>query len=127
MILVNWFVGYGICPRLIRKGRNIIILEVPELHVRFIASNNYICGNEYNLAKQFNVTFDPDFFPEILISKQNFQYDGKVPEIHNFYHFNYSESLKKDVALYVKSLQSSRWNFRRQILIHFDQKIQLLL
>ena len=68
MILVNWFVGYGICPRLIRKGRNIIILEVPELHVRFIASNNYICGNEYNLAKQFNVTFDPDFFPEILIS-----------------------------------------------------------
>ena len=124
MVLVNWFVDHAICPRLIRKGRNIIILEVPELQIRFISSNNYVSGNEYDLAKQFNISFAPDFFPELLISKNNFKYEGKVPEVMNFYHFNYSESLKKEIAVYVSSLQGCHWNFRRQILIHYDQKIQ---
>ena len=127
MLILNWFVNQGICPRLIRKGRNIIIIEVPELHIRFIASNNYVSGNEYELAKQFNISFVPEFFPELIISKENFGYEGKIPKVDNFYHFNYSESQKKQVTLYVSSLKTSRWNFKRQILIHYDQKIQLLL
>ena len=126
MAMVNWFVDNGICPRLIRKGRNIIILEVPQLHIRFIASNNYVSGNEYDLGKQFDISFVPQFFPEILISKNNFEYQGTVPKVANFYNFNYSESLKTEIALYVSNLQCP-WNFRQQMLIHYDQKIQLLL
>ena len=99
---------------------------MPQLHIRFIASNNYVSGNEYDLGKQFDISFVPQFFPEILISKNNFEYQGTVPNVANFYNFNYSESLKTEIALYVSNLQCP-WNFRQQMLIHYDQKIQLLL
>ena len=55
MTMATFFINNGICPKLIRKGRNILLHEIQELGIRFLATNNYIAGNEDYLAKQFDV------------------------------------------------------------------------
>ena len=68
MALATLLLNNGICPTLIRKGRNILLLEVQEFRIRFLATNNYISGNEVALANQFNIPFSNDF-----ISTENLQ------------------------------------------------------
>ena len=88
MALTNLFLGNGICPKLIRRGRNILLLQIVELDIRFLASNNYVSGDEYSLAKQFNIKFETQLFPKNFLSKENINYRGKIPPEHFFFSFN---------------------------------------
>jgi hypothetical protein len=38
-------VANAICPKLIRRGRHIILIEIPEFDVRFLSSHNYLIKN----------------------------------------------------------------------------------
>ena len=80
MTLLKGLVNNGICPNVIRKGRNIMLLEISELSIRFLNSNNYLSGTEYEIANQFGITCDSRiFFPYRFLVPSNFQYTGKIP------------------------------------------------
>ena len=64
--------SFGVCPNVIKqKGNILLVIEIPEVFVRIVASNNYINGDEFELATFFNLTYIPHFFPYKLLSVQN--------------------------------------------------------
>ena len=68
-----------------RKGRNILLLEIEELSIRFLATNNYVKGTEFELANQFNISCTEFFFPENFIFRKNFDYIGERPSAEFFF------------------------------------------
>ena len=58
MTILKALVDHGICPQIVRKGKHIVLLEISELNVRFLNSNNYLVGSEFEIAKQFEINFE---------------------------------------------------------------------
>ena len=68
-------------------------MEISEFQIRFLASNNYVNGTVDDLCQQFKIEFDAEFFPETLLSEENFDYVGVIPDIENFFSFNDSSKM----------------------------------
>ena len=79
MFLLKAFLDFGFLPELVRKGRQIFVLEVKQLGVRILSSTSYRSGNEYEIAQQFNVPFEKIFFPHSFVAKENFLYNDILP------------------------------------------------
>ena len=82
--LLDAFLKIGIAPDVIRNGRKIILLEIKELQLKFITSNSYLEGNEFQLATQFDINSDHHFFPIHFNKKVNYNYYGPVPPVESF-------------------------------------------
>ena len=91
MTVLKLFVDNGICPKLIQRGRNIVLIEVPELSLRFLSSNNYLKGNEYELANQFGLDYELNFFPNKFLCLENFNYEGAIPPAEYYSSFESSD------------------------------------
>jgi len=127
MALLRIFLELNICPNIIKKGKNIILLEIPEFHVRFVTSNNYIPGNEYQLAVQFNIKFSKKIFPEAFTLKANFFYEGKIP-VTEFFHSIINGNLEEsEVLKYITTHGDKPWSFQQNVLEFYDQKIMILI
>jgi hypothetical protein len=128
MFLLKCFLENGFIPIIIRKLRKILVIEIKELGLRFITSNAYINGTEFELAKHFNIQFDPHYFPEKFITKENFGFDGKIPNIKYFESiFDSTEEISNKTLFYnLYNKSSKRWVFQKELLIHLKQKIFLL-
>lgn len=62
MSLLNSFIFFGFGPNVLRHNGKILLIEIKSLNIRFITSNNYLNGDEYQISKQFNISFDQHFF-----------------------------------------------------------------
>ena len=128
MCLLRAFIRRGFCPNLLRNGRNIILLELQSLNIRFLSSNNYFNCNEYSLAKQYDVKFNRKFFPNKFINIRNFSYVGEVPNLNYFTSdlddFETLECIRKyHIELHNENY---KWNFQKEIQEYCDQKLLLL-
>ena len=126
MALTNLFLGNGICPKLIRRGRNILLLQIVELDIRFLASNNYVSGDEYSLAKQFNIKFETQLFPKNFLSKENINYRGKIPPEHFFFSFNDSANEREKLKQYLRKEENKTWIFYKEVVQFFSTQVVLL-
>ena len=81
MTLLRISLEANLCPNIIRKGKNIILLEI---QIRFPSSNKYVVGNEFFLAQQFGIKFTKKLFPEAFILKDNFFMWEKSPSLNIF-------------------------------------------
>ena len=121
------FLEHGFCPTVIRKGRKILVIEIKALGIRFLTSNAYLTGNEYTISEQFDIKFDSHFIPNQLIHKDNFDYEGIIPKLKYFLGTFDSNAEKEAKIQYVSKFGSKqKWNFRKEIIGHFEQKIWLL-
>lgn len=126
MGLLDLFIKFGICPHIVKKGNQIILLEIQEIGIRFLSSSSYVSGDTYNLAKQFGVDFQEIYFPTKLIFFRNFQYCGQIPdEVHFISTWDTNEEIIKKRA-FVRSKSSQKWNFSKEILMQTDEKVLLL-
>lgn len=127
MTLLKCLVDHGICPNVIRKGRHILVLDIPELSIRFINSNNYLNGSEYEIAALFMTPCEnPIFFPHKFLKKENLPYVGKIPSFEYFENFSDSEDTKVKKRTFIDNFQQV-WNLSKELLLHSDQKLNLLL
>ena len=128
MFLLKTFLENGFVPIIVRKFRKILVIEIKELRLRFITSNAYINGSEYDLANHFNVKFDQYYFPQSFMAKENFCYVGTIPDIKYFECFldSSNEISKKTLFLSTFSKISKHWVFQKELLIYLKQKIFLL-
>ena len=125
MSIVKLLLQWGICPKIIKRGGSIILVEIAELQIRFLASSNYINGSVYDLSAQFNIKFDQEFFPETLLSEKNFDYVGVIPDVENFFSFNDSSKIATAKLNYVQR-HHKNWNFRKSFSNYFTQNVELL-
>jgi G:T-mismatch repair DNA endonuclease (very short patch repair protein) len=118
----------GIAPEVIRDGKKIYLISVPDLQIKFIPINNYLKGDEYELAKQFNIKFDKHFFPQKLNFPANYDYIGAVPPKTDFFTFTDSESTILEKEIFVQNYidQKYKWDFKKELFRHIDEKLFLL-
>jgi hypothetical protein len=45
----------GLAPHVVRNGRKVFLIEIQELGIKFLRSNNYFDGNVYQIAKLFKI------------------------------------------------------------------------
>lgn len=126
MIVLNAFIEFGICPKVIKRGGHILVLEIKEHGLRFLSSNSYLIGDECKIADQFQIEFDELFFPLNLLCVSNFDYVGPIPGINNF--VNILDS-KEDIAkkvLFRQCYHHKDWYFKKEVLMYFEQRLFLL-
>jgi len=61
-----------------------------------------------------------------LLQRQNFDYDGSVPEIQYFLSDFDSDTETKEKKLYFDKIKGLKWNFRKEFLTFIQQKLLLL-
>jgi len=126
--ILSAYIKNGFCPKVIQNGRKIIFMEVQNFNLRFITSNSYLEGFEFDLAKQYNLNLEPYFFPENLKNPLYFHYNEKVPNIEHFYLFNDNNDIKEQKENFVKNLNETNyvWNFQKELLRYCDEKVWCL-
>lgn len=126
--LLDAFLKIGIAPDVIRNGRKIILLEIKELQLKFITSNSYLEGNEFQLATQFGIHFDNHFFPIHFNKKSNYNYSGPIPPIEYFLTFRDTpeDILKKNSFFRNLKETNYKWTFEKELVQFCDQKVWLL-
>jgi hypothetical protein len=126
--ILSGFLENGFCPKVIQNGRKILFMEIENLNLRFVMSNSYIEGSEFDLAQQYSLMFEPYFFPESLKIPTYYHYDNEVPDVKYFYSFNDSTNIKKEKEQFVKNLkkQNYKWNFEKELFRFCDEKLWFL-
>lgn len=127
MTLWKAFIDIGICPNVIRNGKNIMVLNIPQLNIRFLNSNNYLTGNEFEIAKQFEIThISRIFFPLRFLLPSNMKYSGKIPTIQYFENFSDCEEITISKKNFIKQYGNKKWCLVDELLKFTDQKLSLL-
>ncbi len=126
--ILEGYIANGFCPRVIQNGRKIFFMEVESFNLRFLTSNSYFDGTEYELAKQFNLNFDEYFFPESLKRPEYYHYNGQVPDLEHFFCFSDTIETKRKKTDFVSKMieKSYNWNFEKEILRFCDEKLYIL-
>jgi hypothetical protein len=125
MFVLKSFLSNGFAPTVIRNGRKILVIEIKLLNLRFITSNAYLSGNEYEISQNFNIKFDQHFLPSMtfeIIQK----FDSSLPDISYFFSTYDSDIEICQKLEFFESVQSSKWILSKEILIHNEQKVILL-
>ena len=63
-------------------------------NLRFITSNSYFDGDEFDLATQFEIPFNRLYFPKEFLDITNFDYHGNIPDYEYFVNFLDNEKEK---------------------------------
>jgi hypothetical protein len=129
MLLLNAFIRNGFCPNLVRNGRHILLMEIKSLNLRFLTSNTYLEGDEFVLAKQFNIDYIRSFFPYKFFEAKHIFYQGNIPDISYFLNNFDSTDRTKEKQNYVSNFQKQNrtWNFRKELLQYAELKLWLLM
>ena len=126
MKLLQILVDNAICPKLIRRGRHIILIEIPEFGIRFVSSHNYLKGNEYDLAKQFNINCNRYYLPEKLLTRNRLNLNFNLNSKNDKFYFDL-ESNESDYNDYLNLVRECEDNFQTTICFYFDQRLQILI
>lgn len=132
MSLLRVLGNFGICPHVVKNASHILLIEIGPLGLRFLASNNYIPGDVYAIAEQFDVAYTKHYFPLSFFSNKqafidNFHYRGKIVNFKNFY--NEMED-SKDFAqkqLFYHSYQNLDWDFQKELIMYTHLKLYILI
>jgi len=114
---------YGICPEVLKHNSSIILLDFKDVGLRLLPSSNYIPGNEYLLADQFEISYFRHYFPLKLLQRENFNYCASIPHIK---YFMVDSIDLEGLTQFIGSL-SQKWNFRKELLTFVKQKTFLFV
>jgi hypothetical protein len=70
--LIRGFLRNGFLPNVIQNGRDILFMELKSMNLRFLCSNSYFSGNEFELGQMLNINSEPVYFPESFNVPSNF-------------------------------------------------------
>jgi len=121
LYLLKLFCNNGICPEVIKRNGTIILLELKDYGVRILPSSNYIPGDVYAIADQFNLQYNRYYFPYKLLQKENFNYVAKVPEI-DFFCDILQNPKDANLVEFLEKFHVQIYNFRKEFLTHIKQK-----
>ena len=103
------------------------MLIIEELQLRFIATNNYVDGNEYQLAKHFELEISANYFPLKFLKPENFDYDGETPPFTLYLDDFETDTTKQQKLDYYRLISMKNWNFKKELCSHIGQKVHLVL
>lgn len=118
--------SYGISINVVRDGRRIFLVEIKDLSIQFVRSNNYFKLNEFQLADMFEISNKKIFFPSHVRDNQHLS--EKVPEVDYFFEFEDSEEERAKKINFVNELKQNnkKWIYEKELLYFAEEKIRLL-
>jgi len=101
------------------------LIEIEELGVKFLRSNNYFLGNEWDLGTLFEIKYQKKFFPNRYT---DFQYSGPIPSSMFFYEFKDSKTEREEKNQYISIYKNNKyeWNFQKELLEFCEEKLRIL-
>lgn len=123
LFLLQLFCKFGICPDVLKQGPNFLLIEIKDFGIRFLNSVQFVPGEEYELAKHFEIPFEKIVFPyQMLMHLDNLNYSDKCPEEFFFMLNNNLE----DVKDYLSNNKGRKYNLKKEIIQFAHQKTLLL-
>jgi len=102
-----------------------MVIYIPESSVRIVNSNNYVSGDEMELAENFNLNFVPHFFPTLPRTYSLQDYYSKLP--FDFYlSVNDTNHRIYQKRMFYNSYCSKSWDLAKELMITANLKLQLL-
>lgn len=127
MTLLRGLINNGICPKMLKKDKNIKVLEIPEISVRFLNSNNYLCGEIHEIASMFEIDrSELNFFPQQFLTDSNLDYSGMIPSIEHFLTFSDCDQSIAAKNAFVKSYKNRTWKLSNELIKFSESRITLL-
>jgi G:T-mismatch repair DNA endonuclease (very short patch repair protein) len=115
----------GLIPSVVRDGQKIFLIEIEELGIKFLRSNSYFEGNEYEIAKLFKVNFEKRFFP---LRFPQFDYKGPIPNANFFFDFRDTKTIREEKIQFINSSKTNNfcWIFEKELKQFSEEKLLLL-
>jgi len=115
----------GLSINVIRDGRKIFVIEIKELSIQFVRSNNYFEGDEFSLASMFEIPNKRSFFP---FRFKDFMDCSKIPDLSFFLDFKDSEDERQEKINYHNDFKqkNQKWIFDKEIIYYAEEKLRLL-
>jgi len=145
--LLHIFTSVGICPNVLKRNGNLLlVIEIVEANVRIVSSNNYIPGNEFDLADFFDISYIPHFFPYQFLVRQshsdtepfciqignhnmsysfNWNYNGPRPDFKYFLLQSDTKKTHKEKLIFYQKI-ADPYCISKELQIHADLKLHLL-
>lgn len=108
------------------KGNRIHSMDVKQLEAKFLNSNNYIQGDEYQIAQEYNIAYERIFFPQNINFDVWKEYCGEVPNQSYFNNFDDSEEIRTEKEIFCFKQKNKQWIFMEQLGSYSAQKVFLL-
>lgn len=126
MAILKGLTSLGITPVIFRKGRNIILLEIVDLSIRFLNSPNYLPGNEDEISKLFEINHEEMYFPYNFLLPENIDYVGKIPDVKYFQTFSDDLHAIQRKKSFLSFWGEKPWSLSEQLLIFGNHKLSML-
>jgi len=107
----------------------ILVIEINDVNVRIVSSNNYVPGDEFELANFFNIDYDEHWFPYNILSVESLHYYGPIPTFTDFILHTDNENRITKKKLFYNSKQKftkKAYCLSKELIIHADLKLWLL-
>lgn len=105
-----------------------MVIHVQERSVRIVCSNNYIDGDEYDLAETFNITYKPHFIPMSFVKRCNLSYKGNFLPFEMYMSSTDTQKRLKSKLKFYKSFVTDHltFDFKQELMHNAYLKLQLL-
>jgi len=115
----------GFVPKVVRDGRKVFLMEIEELKIKFLRSNNYFAGSEYEIAKMFDITFQKRFFPNRF---PDMFYKGCIPKEEYFFDFKDTKTIRQEKLDFIQNFKENNlcWCFEKELVMFSEQKLIIL-
>ena len=126
MFLLEALISEGFAPNVIRKGRHIKLIAIEEIQLRILSSGSYFCGNEFDIARMFDIAFDTYFFPYNFFCSENIRYDGRLPSLDFFTCIFDTKKIRENKIAFWQNWNNKRWCLVKELKIYAELKLTLL-
>lgn len=127
ILILEILTSVGLCPKIFKQTGNILLLiEINDINVRIVNSNNYIPGTEFDLAEYFEIPYIPHFFPNEFLTFENLEFYGNIPHFNYFLSPSDNDALKAKKHEFYSKQAANAWCLKKEIVTNACLKLQLL-
>ena len=107
--------NFGIIQNIVQKKSSIHILEIEILKCRFLNGSSFLAGTLEEICKQFEIPYEPVYFPPNFNCPENYSYSGSFPDLEQYLLFTDFPIEKTKKLNFVTSNQFNYFDFKDQL------------
>ena len=125
--ILETFLTMGIKPSIIQKGSSLHSIEIEILKIKFLNGSSFFTGSVEEICKQFEIPFEPVYFPENFNCEENYNYSGPYPHVEQYFVFTDSKMDKeKKIKFYTdNNLEQDYFNFKDNLILYLTRQCRI--
>ena len=124
--LTSKLISHGICPKIMSDLGKIILLEIPNIKIRFVTAEMYQINSAFEKGIKEKYKMGEYFFCQLYNCKKNYDYSGKIPAECFFQEITDSLEEQKQKLIFHQSYNKKLWDFKKELRTFLNYKCLLL-